>query len=103
MGGRGEKKDRWRGRREVVVLFLLQPAPAEANLRWRSSRKLWKVSGARLVVEAQGKEAMLGWALGSGRGAPGRPGPGVVKDPSILGQVRPRPQRLRGADCGTFP
>lgn len=36
---------------------------------------------------------------GRGLGAIGKPGREVVKDPRILDQVRPRPQRLRGADC----
>lgn len=60
-GGRGE--ERWRGK---GILFLPLPVQGEANLRWQSLKKLRKVWVAQLVVEAQGKQAVLG---GGGRGA----------------------------------
>lgn len=47
---------------ERGVLFLLLPAPGEANLRWQRARKLWEVWVAQLVVEVQGKQAVLGEA-----------------------------------------
>lgn len=97
VGGRGEK-ERWR--EGVCVgggLFLLSPAPAEANWRWQSGRKLWKVWVAWLAVETQGKQAILGKAWGSGLGVIGTPGPQAVKDPSLSGQLRLWPQRLLGA------
>lgn len=78
-------------------LFLLSPAPAQANWRWQSGRKLWKVWVAWLAVETQGKQAILGKAWGSGLGVIGTPGPQAVKDPSLSGQLRLWPQRLLGA------
>lgn len=54
----------WGERRELAVgkgvLFLLLPAPGEANLRWQRARKLWEVWVAPLVVEVQGKQAVRG-------------------------------------------
>lgn len=49
----------------------------------------------RLVMEAEGKQAVLRWGWGSsGLGAIGKPGPEVAQDPSNRGQVRQRPQAL---------
>lgn len=62
-GGRGE--ERWRGK---GILFLLLPVPGEANLRWQSLKKLRKVWVAQLVVEAQGKQAVLGVGVGEPAG-----------------------------------
>ena len=99
-GRRWEGEARKRGGGRVCVwggLFLLSPAPAEANWRWQSGRKLWKVWVAWLAVETQGKQAVLGKAWGSGLGVIGTPGPQAVKDPSLSGQLCLWPQRLLGA------
>lgn len=93
-GGRGE--ERWRGK---GILFLPLPVQGEANLRWQSLKKLRKVWVAQLVVEAQGKQAVLGGGAGSALGSIGSPGLEAVKDPSVLGQVHPRPQKLQWASA----
>lgn len=88
---------------EVVVLFLLLPASAEANLTAVAElEKTLESLGSAVSGGGAGQTRALGWVWGGGLDAIRKPGPEVVKDPSILGQVRPRPQRLRGAACGTF-